>query len=184
MLQHAKHIAMGVQELWKECLPGVKSKPALHFKTAQNTRIAIDVSCLLHASICKPKNALLVTCVPPCPPKDVISTLEANHESFVKNGINPCYVFDGCQHPMKAATLAGRDLERKKALCILKSFYERGKQTNEILTDNDHSLAMKNVKKIASRTNELTHVVIEWMVAANLDYACAPFEAEWQCVCL
>ena len=22
------------------------------------------------------------------------------------------------------------------------------------------------------------------MVAANLDYACAPFEAEWQCMCL
>ena len=118
---------MGVDDLWKHCLNGVKSKPAFPFEAAANSRVAIDVSCLLHASICKPKNALLASCAPPYPPMDLIATLEANHQSLIKHNITPHYVFDGCQHRMKAATTSERAEERRKALESLRSFCARGK---------------------------------------------------------
>ena len=150
---------MGVVDSWKHCIPGVKAKPAKHFKTAENTRIAVDVSCLLHAIISKPKNALLSCCVPPHVPTDVIASFESNHDSLTKNGITPLYVFDGCYRPMKAATTPERTNERNEARASLNSFYERGKDPNVIMTDADHSTAMKNVKIITSRTNELTNLV-------------------------
>ena len=50
--------AMGADELWKHCVPGAKSKAPQHFKTAKNTRIAVDMSFLLHSFTKRPKNAL------------------------------------------------------------------------------------------------------------------------------
>ena len=44
-----------------------------------------------------------------------------------------------------------------------------------------YNAAMKNMKKIASRTNELINMVKNWMVENSIDYICSPFEAEWQC---
>ena len=37
--------AMDVDELWKHCAAGVKLKASQHFKTAENTRIAVGISC-------------------------------------------------------------------------------------------------------------------------------------------
>ena len=106
---------MGVEDLWKHCVPGLKTKDQQHFKTAENARIAVDVSCLLHACMSKPKVALLVNCVPPYVPNEVIGALESNHRCFMTNNIQPLYVFDGCEHPMKANALAVRRAERLKA---------------------------------------------------------------------
>ena len=84
---------MGVDDLWKRCVPGVKSKSPQHFKTAKNTRVAVDISCMLHAFIARPKNALSVCCVPPYPPTDVVTSLEVHHK-FQQNDIEPHYAFD------------------------------------------------------------------------------------------
>jgi len=37
---------MRVDDLWKFCVPGVKSKAPVHFKTIQNTSVAVDISCI------------------------------------------------------------------------------------------------------------------------------------------
>ena len=55
---------MGVDDLWKFCIPGVKAKPQQPFSSAKNTRVAVDISCLLHVCIARPKVALLINCVP------------------------------------------------------------------------------------------------------------------------
>ena len=169
---------MGVVDLWKHCIPGVKAKPAKHFKTAENTRIAVDVICLLHAIISKPKNALSSCCTPPCVPTDVIVSLQSNHDALTNHGIKPLHVFNGCHHPMKAATTSERTDERNESRASLNSFYERGKDPNVIMTDADHSTAMKNVKIVTSRTNELTNLVKDFMEENSINYMCAPFEAE------
>ena len=43
-------------------------------------------------------------------------------------------------------------------------FYERGKDPTEILTDNDFTVGMRNMKKITCRTNELINLVKIWMI--------------------
>ena len=95
---------MGADDLWKCCAPEVKTKASKHFKTAQNTRVAVDVSYTLHAFIARPKNALSVCCGHPYPPNDVIESLEVIHNAFNQHSIVPIYVFDGCRHPMKSST--------------------------------------------------------------------------------
>ena len=92
---------MGVDDLWKFCIPGVKAKPQQPFSSAKNTRVAVDISCLSHVCVARPKVA-----------------------------------------------------------------------------------SMKNIKKITHRSNELTNLVIKWMVSKDIKYVCAPFEVEWQCVYL
>ena len=106
---------MGVQELWRSCIPGVKAKPSQPFETASNQRIAVDISCTLHACMSRPKIALLTCCVPSYVPNEIIQMLESNHLSFTKHNITPHYVFDGCEHPLKADAIAGRIEDRNRA---------------------------------------------------------------------
>ena len=51
-------------------MPGVKSKIAQHFKTAENTRVSVDISCGLYFSLTKPKNDLAAYSMPSCPATD------------------------------------------------------------------------------------------------------------------
>ena len=170
--------------MWKCCIPGIKEKTPQPFSTAVNATIAIDISCSLHAFISRPKNALAACCVPPCPPTDVITSLESHHSKLVDSGIIPFYVFDGFKHPMKSATNQDRLKKRKAASDYLNSFYDRGKGDDVALTDEDHSNAMKAIKTLASPSNELIFIVKEWILRNHVSFMCAPFEAEWQCVCL
>ena len=86
---------MGVDELFKYYMPGVKSKAPYHFKSVTNTRVAIDISCLLHAYISKPKNALSMCCFLPYTPTDVVISLEFHHNILKLYNIVLYYVFDG-----------------------------------------------------------------------------------------
>ena len=152
---------MGVEDLWKYCIPGIKEKTPQPFSTAVNTTIAIDISCLLHAFISRPKNALAVCCVPPYPPTDVITSLESHYSKLVDSGIIPFYVFDGVKHPMKSGTNQDRSKRRKAASDYLDSFYDRRKVDDVALTDEDHSNAIKAIKTLASPLNELVFMVKE-----------------------
>ena len=111
---------MGVDDLWKCCVSGVKSKAPQHFKTSKNTRVAVDISCMLHTFIARPKNALSVCCVPPCPPTGVVTSLEVNHSMLKQNEIEPHYVFDGHRHPMKHETNLDHQNTKDKAKEVLK----------------------------------------------------------------
>ena len=75
----------------------------------------MDIRCLLRTRISKPKNALLTCCVTDNVPIDVIKFLESNHVLFLKHNICTCYVFDGCDYPMKAETKASRCDQRNKS---------------------------------------------------------------------
>ena len=97
--------------------------------------------------------------MPPYLPTDVIASFESNHDTLTKKCIIPLCVFDGFHHAIKAATIAECTDARNKARDSLHSFYERGNDPNVIIKDEDCSSAMKNVKIIASRTNELTNLV-------------------------
>ena len=85
-------------------MPGVKTKASKHFKTSQNTRVAIYISCTLHAFIARPNNAFSMYCAPPHHPNDAIESLEAIHNAFNQDSIVLTYIFDGCRHPMKSST--------------------------------------------------------------------------------
>ena len=97
--------------------------------------------------------ALQICCAPLYVPNDVITVFESNHKLLLKHKIYPYYVFDGCHHPMKAETVSVRVAERNKAKTLLHWYYERRKDPNEILMEDDYNAAMKNMKKITSRTN-------------------------------
>ena len=85
---------------------------------------------------------------------------------------------------MKADSIASRVDERNTANDALHAFYECRKVLDEILTDDDHNdnAAMRNMKTITSRINELMNLVKIWMKSNNIDCMCAPFEVEWQCM--
>ena len=74
---------MGVDDLWKFCIPGNKSKDPQHFKSAANTKIAVDASYLLHSFISRQKNALAICSAPSHPLSDVMSSLESHHKGSV-----------------------------------------------------------------------------------------------------
>ena len=107
----------------------------------------MDISCFLHACISKPKAALLTGFTLARVPTDVTTLLESNHVSFLKHNIFPYYVFDGCDHLMKAETKTSRCDEKSKEKDELFLFYEYGKDQTEVLTDNNFTVAMRNVKK-------------------------------------
>ena len=163
-------------------MPGVKSKAPHHFKSVANTRVAIDISCLLHAYVSKPKNALSMCCSPPYAPTDVVTSLDFHHNILKLYNIVPYYVFDGYRHPMKSATNLERSNKRKEARKLLDLFYERGKDPDVELTDEDHTKAMKYIKTIASPTNEMISLVRCWLDDNKINHMCSPFDAEWQCV--
>ena len=79
---------MGVNDLWKRCVPGIKSKDPQHFSSIANARIAVDVSCFLRAFVSRPKSALAACCVPPCPLIDVATSLESHHSKFKELNID------------------------------------------------------------------------------------------------
>ena len=105
---------MRINQLWTHCLPGVKKKPSIKFNTVKGKTLAIDISGWLH-QLCSSTNALLLTCAPKHPPNDVIATLKLWHQILTKHCIIPCYVFDGCRHPMKSKTNEDRKKESAEA---------------------------------------------------------------------
>ena len=177
-LYHAINATIGVDDLWKHCIPNVKEKPSQNFNIAKNTRISVEISCFLCACDSRLKVELLTCCVLSYVPTDVINFLESNHVSFVKCNIFLYFVFVGCDHLMKAETKASRCNQRKKAKAELFYFYERGKDPTEVLTDKDFTFAMRNMKKITSKTNELIKFDKNWMIEKDLTCMCAPSEVE------
>ena len=123
-------------------------------------------------------------CVPPCAPPDVILSMQNNHNKLIEHGVEPCYVFDGCKHPMKVSAHDERANKRLEARNALDLFYQRGRDDAVILTDDDHSLAMKDMKALVSPASEILSMVANWMHNNSAKHMCAPFEAEWQCACL
>ena len=115
-------------------------------------------------------------------PTEVITALKSNHKAFTKHITHPYYVFDGRDHPMKADTITYWVEEINKARNELFQFYYRGKDHNDILTDNDFTVAMRNIKKINRRSNELINLVKNWIVDNKTQHMCAPFEVKWKCV--
>ena len=169
---------MGVKDLWKHGVPGVKKKPPVNFETAKGSKIGIDISTML-CPLCKePRSALLMTCLLPHPPTDVVDTLAQYHNLMIENEITPCYVLEGCKHPMKLHTHQERMKIKTKAIDKLNAFYELGKDPNKELTDEDHCESMKNVKIIASPNNEMLSLVIEWMMLNNVWFFGSPLEGE------
>ena len=81
--------------------------------------------------------------------------------SLIKRSISSYHAFDGNNHLMKVSTIAGRDDERNEANSALYSFYERKKDPADVSMDDDHAVAIKNIKKLTSRTSELVSLVKE-----------------------
>ena len=83
---------------------------------------------------------------------------------------------------MKVDSIASRFDKRNIAKDALHVFYECGKVPDEILTDDDHNAAMRNMKPMTYRTNELMNLVKNWMKSNNVDCMCTPSQVEWQCM--
>ena len=65
---------------------------------------------------------------------------------------------------MKSSTNEDRIAIKIKAKESLHAFYERRKVENVDLTDEDQTDSMRDIKTIASPTNELICMVKEWMI--------------------
>ena len=61
------------------------------------------------------------------------------------------------------------------------SFHECEKDPDEVLTDNDFTTAMRNMKKIACGANDLIGLVENWTIEKDTKHMCTPFEVEWWC---
>ena len=80
---------------------------------------------------------------------------------MIENQINPCYVLEGCKHPMKFHTHQERLKIKTDATEKWSAVYEMGKDANKELSDEDHWESMKNAKLIASPNNETLSLVID-----------------------
>ena len=109
--------------MWKHGVPRAKRKLSVYFETAKGCRIAIDISTTLHPLRKEPKSALLMACMPPYPPTVVAIALSQCRKSMMENQITPCYVLEGCKHPMKFSTHQERLKTKTHATENLNVFY-------------------------------------------------------------
>ena len=138
---------MTIKCLWDQCIPGIKYKALFKFDVASGQSIAIDFNYWLHGLCSTQTNALLITCHLPCPPKDVVKTIESWHKSMTKNNITPYYAIEGRKHPMKSETHSDRLEKRSKAKIALAFFYDRGKIDPNELTAEDYKRGNEMHKK-------------------------------------
>ena len=158
-------------------MPRVKSKVPYYFKSVANTRVVIDISYLLHAYISKPKNALSMCYSLPYALTGIVTLLEFHYNILKLYNIIPYCVFDGYIHRIKSITNLERGNQRKEAYKILDIFYERRKDPDIELTNEDYEKAMKYIKTIVLPTNEIISLVRCWLEDNKINYICAPFEA-------
>ena len=116
-------------------------------------------------------------------PNDIIKTIESWYERIIKNNVVPYYVFDEVKHCIKSKTHANLSDNRNKAKIAFDSFYESWKEGSVETSDDENYQAIRNIKSIATPNLHALKLVTHWIKKEGIKYCCAPFEAEWRCVC-
>lgn len=65
----------------------------------------------------------------------------------------------------------------------MNEFYTKG-LAGESISDEERDEALKRMKEASVVSPELVSTVVDRMREDNIEFLCAPFEAEWQCVAL
>lgn len=172
---------MGPKEFHKNCLGGLKSKPTLDLDALQGLHVGVDVSIWLHALCSIDDVAVGMNMEPTYPPDIVVPLVQSWHTEITSHNATLKYFFDGCDHPMKSITRRKRHADLQAARDWLQSFYAKGLR-GEPITEEDRNKALTQTKKATYPDERVKKQLIDWMKGHDIEFECAPFEAEWQLV--
>lgn len=178
---------MTVGHLFKEVLPGIKSADRVPLSTLKSRRIGVDANIWLHVIASTSEDYVFKYNVhPQYPPRDVVTKFAIRHNTLVRAGITPAYVFDGYDHIMKSVARAKRVKTVEKAEQKLNAL-----KTKALALDQGVSLSeaeireiKKNMKIVSKPTDEMREAIVSWLKETKVEVYMAPFEAEWQLVYL
>jgi 5'-3' exonuclease len=174
---------MTCSDLWTKLLQNVKKHKA-PLSTLNGSTVAVDISIWLHQILgIIDEVAINVQMHPPYQPVRLVREMKRRHKILVDAGLKTIYVFDGRRHSMKDVARENRDSPLESARKWLNEFYSKG-LAGESISDEERDEALKRMKEATEVSPELVSMVVDWMREENIQFLCAPFEAEWQCVAL
>jgi exonuclease-1 len=168
-------LTMGINEWFKACFKSVKTGKTIKLSTLSGQTIGVDVSIWLRI-ICSSNEDFVFRhhMQPFYPPLDFLDAFKSHHNTLLRNGITPLYVFDGIDHPMKA-------LEKESRII---KFNSQAALTDESLSDEDLYQVKSLMKQTTKPTEEMKGTIIQFLQSQNIRAVNAPSEAEWQLLML
>ena len=145
---------------------------------SEGSRLGIDISVLLHASVSGIESAREFVLEPKVPIESALSYIKRKHKFFLDFKLIPVYVFDGANHPMKKLT----NLERsERTSCARQNFEELKLQPN---LESHRAEADILFKKMVFPRKDLIKDAVNFLKENGGIVIGSPFEAEWQLVSL
>jgi 5'-3' exonuclease len=174
---------MGVNGLFPDILKNYKARHQVRLSHFKGKRLGIDVSAWIHP-LCKRETAAMsMQSIPAYPPTQLIDEIKRRVEILRQEDITPVFVFDGHRHPMKDVARIVRNAKLEKAtkrqdLLLAKA------NNGENMSEAEREQFKKNWSDMNVPTNSLIATIANWLNENEIEYKCAPFEAEWQLVYL
>jgi hypothetical protein len=149
-------LTMGINEWFKACFKSVKTGKTIKLSTLSGQTIGVDVSVWLHI-ICSSNEDFVFRhhMQPFYPPSDFLDAFKSRHNTLLRNGITPLYVFDGIDHPMKALEKENRIIKFNKAYEKLQACFSQAALTDESLSDEDLYQVKSLMKQTTKPTEEM-----------------------------
>ncbi len=178
---------MGVSHFWSLGLSPVKDitkNPYKSLDTLQNKTVGVDLSVWIHQIISTSPVYLKLCFDKPRKVEEVLNFISKHVNILQKYGITIIPVLDGKEHGMKKIALQKRNKTRQTCKSGIESFFQKCFHNPEQITDKDRSDFERYMKGVVGRSDELTAMILNWFRKENINFICAPFEAEWQLVYL
>lgn len=110
---------MTAKQLWTKVLTNIKQGDRVTLSDGEAKCAGIDLSILLN-QICGIDEVIFCSISrPKCPPDRALKELEKKHNLLIQSKVEPFYVFDGKQHPVKSVAREERDGRKVSALARL-----------------------------------------------------------------
>lgn len=175
---------MGVKDLWKTYLPGIKSLLPRSLNELAGLTIGVDISFLLHAITRSEEVCYYLASMPAYPPPHLQAKLNYYYVTLMKHAKEVVFVFDGARHDMKHVARQNRDNPMRLATDIITSFLtkcrsyedaenEEDRARNRI-TNNDRKDYLKALKDTTVPDQRVISIVVNWMNETKKNIAVHP----------
>jgi hypothetical protein len=119
-------------------------------------------------------------------PEEVLKYLSSHYKLCKdKFGIELLFVVEGNELVQKKEVARSkRDSIKSKAKQEYKDYFNKCIDSPHKITDSDRSKFELTLKSLVSRSEKITSFVVSWMKKNSIPFIGAPFEGEWQLVCM
>jgi hypothetical protein len=102
---------MGVDDFWPVLFPNFKKKTPIKLSSLKGRSVGFDLSVWLHHFCAIDEVVKYLSCSPQYRPPALTKAFDRRVATITKHGINPIFVLDGRDHPMKGVARAKRRIQ-------------------------------------------------------------------------